>query len=172
MSEKWPARVKEIIAEYRGRCNVVGEYLALKELAIAFAKAEEADKPLEAKAEAGEPCSEPKGSSPGGPDHPFPGNGPQQDGRPFEARDFREELEKWKQHRWFWEVISDLMASRPAPADGALRNAIEEYARECDSFPRGETAHEKGYSDALVDVARNLRQRALTTPTAPKGEKE
>lgn len=35
-----PGRVKEIIAEYRGRCKVVGEYLALKELAIAFARAE------------------------------------------------------------------------------------------------------------------------------------
>ncbi len=59
-------------------------------------------KPLEAKAEAGELVN----------------------GRPFEKRDFRQELEKWKQHRWFWEVIDDLLTARPAPAD-ALREALE-----------------------------------------------
>ena len=56
-------------------------------------------KPLEAKGEVGVPVN----------------------GRPFEKRDFRQELERWKQHRWFWEVIDDLMTDRPSSAANTER---------------------------------------------------
>jgi predicted RNA-binding Zn-ribbon protein involved in translation (DUF1610 family) len=52
-----PGRVKEIIAEYRGRYKVVGEYLALKELAVALSRAESMAKPDE------KPAQEPVDSS-------------------------------------------------------------------------------------------------------------